>query len=78
MSCGEEESEEASEGQPESLEDRELGGGGKDSATGSTSTEDNGESGGEWTATRAKEVKQGLVRMGVGSASALAPFFTEQ
>ena len=77
MSCGEEESEEASEGQPESLEDRELGGGNKDSATESTSTEDNGESGGEWTATRAKEVKRGLVRVEVGSASALAPSFTE-
>ena len=72
---GKEESEDASEGQPEGAEDRESGGEGKGNAAELTSAEDDDESGGKWTTNRAKEAKRGPVRLEVGGASApVLPF----
>ena len=64
-SGGEEVSENASEGQPESTEDRESGGGGEGSPAESISAEENGESGGECTTNRAMEANRGAVRLEV-------------
>ena len=44
----------------------------------STSAEDDGESGCEWTIKRVKEANRGPVHLEVGDASAPAPSFPEQ
>ena len=68
-SGGKEESEDASRGQPESVEDIESGGGGEGNAAESTSAEDEGESSGKLMRNRAK-AKRGSVPLEMGSASA--------
>ena len=48
------------------------------SAAESTSAEDDGESGGEWTRNSAKKAKRGLEGLEVGGANAPAPSFPKQ
>ena len=75
---GEENSEDASEGQPENAKDTKPGGRGKGSAVEFTSTEDNGESGGEWTTNRAKRAKSGPLQLEVGGVCAPVPSFSKE